>query len=106
FSSRRRHTRFSRDWSSDVCSSDLARGDVGPTLLLGHSEGGLIALEAAARRPDLAGLVLLATPGRPAADVLRGQLEALDQPLRAEIGRASCRERWRARWGAEGSQRQ
>src|SRR5690606_39611249 len=34
FSSRRRHTRFSRDWSSDVCSSDLiptgepARGDV------------------------------------------------------------------------------
>src|SRR5690606_41581418 len=32
FSSRRRHTRFSRDWSSDVCSSDLkvarhGRGD-------------------------------------------------------------------------------
>src|SRR3989449_3709577 len=31
FSSRRRHTRCSRDWSSDVCSSDLyqsiARGD-------------------------------------------------------------------------------
>src|SRR5690606_39615221 len=24
-SSRRRHTRFSRDWSSDVCSSDLVR---------------------------------------------------------------------------------
>src|SRR5690606_41115292 len=23
FSSRRRHTRFSRDWTSDVCSSDL-----------------------------------------------------------------------------------
>src|SRR5690606_39445310 len=23
FASRRRHTRFSRDWSSDVCSSDL-----------------------------------------------------------------------------------
>src|SRR5690606_41040778 len=33
---RRRHTRFSRDWSSDVCSSDLylglATGD-GPKLL-------------------------------------------------------------------------
>src|SRR5690606_13293913 len=27
FSSRRRHTRFSRDWSSDVCSSDLQAGD-------------------------------------------------------------------------------
>src|SRR2546429_7149797 len=25
FSSRRRHTRCSRDWSSDVCSSDLVR---------------------------------------------------------------------------------
>src|SRR2546422_5271227 len=25
FSSRRRHTRCSRDWSSDVCSSDLQR---------------------------------------------------------------------------------
>src|SRR5690606_9893726 len=27
FSSRRRHTRFSRDWSSDVCSSDLGGED-------------------------------------------------------------------------------
>src|SRR5690606_4981994 len=27
-SSRRRHTRFSRDWSSDVCSSDLETGIV------------------------------------------------------------------------------
>src|SRR2546430_8163051 len=26
FSSRRRHTRFDCDWSSDVCSSDLAPG--------------------------------------------------------------------------------
>src|SRR3989449_2657451 len=29
FSSRRRHTRCSRDWSSDVCSSDLC-STVGP----------------------------------------------------------------------------
>src|SRR5438874_13021736 len=27
FSSRRRHTRSLRDWSSDVCSSDLRRSD-------------------------------------------------------------------------------
>src|SRR5690606_39829588 len=27
FSSRRRHPRFSRDWSSDVCSSDLPEAD-------------------------------------------------------------------------------
>src|SRR5688572_32232565 len=26
FSSRRRHTRFDCDWSSDVCSSDLGKG--------------------------------------------------------------------------------
>src|SRR5690606_40532187 len=29
FSSRRRHTRFSRDWSPDVCSSDLGADDPG-----------------------------------------------------------------------------
>src|SRR5690606_39386504 len=29
FSSRRRHTRFSRDWSSDVSSSDLRLGKQG-----------------------------------------------------------------------------
>src|SRR5207302_627751 len=29
FSSRRRHTRFSRDWSSDVCSSDSQQGLLG-----------------------------------------------------------------------------
>src|SRR2546427_4864695 len=28
FSSRRRHTRFDCDWSSDVCSSDLAENTV------------------------------------------------------------------------------
>src|SRR5690606_39386395 len=33
-SSRRRHTRFSRDWSSDVCSSDL-----GETRITGLLEG-------------------------------------------------------------------
>src|SRR3712207_8947133 len=37
FSSRRRHTRYWRDWSSDVCSSDLAfeqeRRDDGPTFV-------------------------------------------------------------------------
>src|SRR5690606_40001990 len=35
-----RHTRFSRDWSSDVCSSDLAQLEVGPSrpaLLGGHA---------------------------------------------------------------------
>src|SRR5690606_40274189 len=31
-SSRRRHTRFSRDWSSDVCSSDLLEKFLGGML--------------------------------------------------------------------------
>src|SRR2546428_13979526 len=30
FSSRRRHTRSDRDWSSDVCSSDLLPAGAGP----------------------------------------------------------------------------
>src|SRR5690606_39336771 len=39
FSSRRRHTRFSRDWSSDVCSSDLVKGSaVNPVLREGNSD--------------------------------------------------------------------
>src|SRR3712207_395534 len=32
FSSRRRHTRYWRDWSSDVCSSDLAEREQGITI--------------------------------------------------------------------------
>src|SRR5439155_9215720 len=30
FSSRRRHTRWPRDWSSDVCSSDLGKNEEVP----------------------------------------------------------------------------
>src|SRR6266480_4581314 len=32
FSSRRRHTRLTCDWSSDVCSSDLPRGRGSPAV--------------------------------------------------------------------------
>src|SRR5207302_6267596 len=38
FSSRRRHTRFSRDWSSDVCSSDLALQMEGNLLMEGEPD--------------------------------------------------------------------
>lgn len=45
--------------------------------LLGHSEGGLIALAAAARHPDtLCGVVLVATAGRPLAETIKTQLRA------------------------------
>src|SRR5258707_2833849 len=36
-SSRRRHTRYWRDWSSDVCSSDLAALVASYDLLLGYT---------------------------------------------------------------------
>jgi len=44
--------------------------------LLGHSEGGLVAILAAQGSPDVCGLVLLAAPGRPLQQVLREQLAA------------------------------
>ncbi len=43
--------------------------------ILGHSEGGIVAL-ASAREEDVCGVVLIATPGRPLGEVLRGQLKA------------------------------
>src|SRR3712207_9578619 len=39
FSSRRRHTRYWRDWSSDVCSSDLA-DEAAAEQAEHHDEGG------------------------------------------------------------------
>src|SRR5206468_9592500 len=50
FSSRRRHTRSDRDWSSDVCSSDLTIGVakrplVGRVTKRGHPPSGAMAIE-------------------------------------------------------------
>ncbi|TYR35691.1 alpha/beta fold hydrolase [Mesorhizobium microcysteis] len=44
--------------------------------LLGHSEGGLVALAAAQEEDAVCGLILVASPGRPLGDVLREQLHA------------------------------
>lgn len=60
-----------------------AQPGLGPIVIAGHSEGGLIALELAAARRDVAGLVLLATPGRPPAQMIRDQLAPVPEPLRA-----------------------
>lgn len=68
--------------------------------VLGHSEGGLVALAAAqgqgrdgGEAANICGLLLLAAPGRPLGQVLRGQLRAnpanapiLDQALAAITG--------------------
>jgi uncharacterized protein len=58
--------------------------------VLGHSEGGLVALAAAQKVSNICGLSLIATPGRPLADVLVEQLKSnpantliLDQALTA-----------------------
>jgi pimeloyl-ACP methyl ester carboxylesterase len=53
--------------------------------LLGHSEGGLVALAAAARVPGLCGIVLVATAGRPMGEVLRTELHSnpANEPLLA-----------------------
>src|SRR5690606_10495044 len=62
-SSRRRHTRFSRDWSSDVCSSDLARllksldaRPPRPELLLVRNADDQMALATLSRDPEIAQL--------------------------------------------------
>ena len=44
--------------------------------LLGHSEGGLIALAAAQEEDAVCGLILVATPGRPLGEVLKEQLRS------------------------------
>src|SRR6266568_145853 len=45
FSSRRRHTRWNCDWSSDVCSSDLAHrlDEQAPVGIAGHDAGASLA---------------------------------------------------------------
>src|SRR3712207_5059951 len=78
FSSRRRHTRYWRDWSSDVCSSDLR----GPLPLGCASPGERRPVDAGTRRmPRTSPLA----PHRPLLKCAVFQLK--------QIGRASCRER-------------
>src|SRR3712207_7344477 len=52
FSSRRRHTRYWRDWSSDVCSSDLAAA---LTAFLVGTTGGVSAILAWVVSPQIRG---------------------------------------------------
>src|SRR2546430_8832541 len=83
FSSRRRHTRFDCDWSSDVCSSDLRKlGQVG-------------------KLPDPQRPGLRQAKAEPAIRAREGLGLQVTERSRAgtlgadgtEIGRASCRER-------------
>src|SRR5690348_18080359 len=53
FSSRRRHTRWTGDWSSDVCSSDLLLGELAACFgEAGQTDRGLAAIEDVLKRCD------------------------------------------------------
>src|SRR5690606_41178313 len=92
--SRRRHTRFSRDWSSDVCSSDLEH----PVVLVGHSGGGNVVWGAADARPNLVARVVFVDTAPPANGFGIGEFAVVNDAVPFpgwdvfEIGRASCRE--------------
>src|SRR5206468_8766678 len=102
---RRRHTRSDRDWSSDVCSSDLAQGRTLPDNLCEvHLRADfffqieLFLREFVLELGDL-------TVGKGVfdgnCDLARGMAEEIDVFGR-EIGRASCRERWECWVGSGG----
>src|SRR2546427_2815041 len=82
FSSRRRHTRFDCDWSSDVCSSDLLweTATLIDIMLLGHWIEMRSVLGASRALEQLVRL-------------LPAEAHRLRADGSIEIGRASCRER-------------
>src|SRR5207249_8913975 len=92
FSSRRRHTRSKRDWSSDVCSSDLSARRI-------VDEAGEGWLEPPAARALLEAYGVPVVPERLAATADEAVAAARELGLPVvvktakEIGRASCRER-------------
>src|SRR5207245_6834594 len=93
FSSRRRHTRCYRDWSSDVCSSDLhveagSNGDITGKLALIEPIGSVTHYYI--EWPNAFGGSLVASVSHGAAGLAALNTLKLGD---TEIGRASCRER-------------
>src|SRR2546430_15998621 len=98
FSSRRRHTRFDCDWSSDVCSSDLwAKSEHGPVSAPDfrdwHDQS--TAFEAMAYYQDRDTAITAGTLAEygQVAMVSREFFQVFHVQPAIEIGRASCRER-------------
>src|SRR2546430_13494266 len=87
FSSRRRHTRFDCDWSSDVCSSDLAQDERSQ---LRNRE---LALERLATR--LREALRLERRRMPTAPTAASRAQRLDEKRSEErrVGK-ECRSRW------------
>ncbi|VWC57270.1 hydrolase [Burkholderia lata] len=74
------------DYAADIHSwvaAIRARTGAPDVWVLGHSEGGLVALLAARQSADIAGLILVSTAGRPLGPVLRQQLRS--NPANAPI---------------------
>lgn len=74
------------DYATDVAAWIgvlRTRTGAGCVWLLGHSEGGLVALVAARRSLPVCGLVLVSAPGRPLGAIIRSQLRA--NPANASI---------------------
>src|SRR5699024_6231717 len=90
-SRRRRHTRSKRDWSSDVCSSDLAIGECEDLVVVGHSFGGFTAA-LVAERLAASQLIYVAamipSPGERPADWWEntGYAEAVTEQARLDGG--------------------
>src|SRR2546429_4597848 len=84
FSSRRRHTRCSRDWSSDVCSSDLS--NTAKKVGGGAVAGAIIGAIAGGGKGAAIGAGVGSAAGAGVQVLTKGQQVK-------EIGRASCRER-------------
>lgn len=75
-----------KDYASDVRAwVDVIRKKTGAPCvwLLGHSEGGLVALASSQSASEICGLILIATAGRPLGEVLRDQLKS--NPANAPI---------------------
>src|SRR5690606_41155945 len=91
FSSRSRHTRFSRDWSSDVCSSDLSCS----TATILHIKCFLRERRAGIKYLHLLLVRLHECLSVSPRTLLGHLLRDSTYPRRKndEIGRASCRER-------------
>src|SRR5699024_11478395 len=92
FSSRRRHTRSKRDWSSDVCSSDLRKLITG--IIVGASVGGLVTLfNQEARDYAKEGLYDLKDKATNYIENPSTAIIKVKDTVHQKIGRASCRER-------------
>jgi len=83
------------DFADDVLAAtrSLAREQrFGGIVIVGHSEGGWLAIRAAARGAPVGGIALLATPGRPFLPLLRGQLaQQLDSATLVQFDSAMVR---------------